>query len=423
MATIKLIIRQNKGSVNKDGSTLILLRYTHKGQTMYFSTGLSVDPKNWDKPNQRVKKSEKGFTSKNMLLTKFKQKFDDIVHKALYDDLEPAASFVRSQYELGKNPTEGKQGKRGKPVHHVSWEQFKNDFIEESRRTKKPSTIRSYNDFIHLLELYKKDRRIKELFWQSFTLDFYYDIMQYHIEERGAGNNTFGKIIKTLKTFLNAATERGYNKFLEFKTKRFKVLQEEVSHIYLNEQEIQRLLDLDLNQDPKLKEIRDLFVIACYTGVRFGDFKQLNEQNIRDGRLRIKTQKTGQYVVIPFHPIVKSIIERYDGKLPNAYCNMLVNRELKNIAKKAGMNKPIIRSRMHGVERVEQTFEKWELLSTHCARRSFATNLYKQGFPTISIMKITGHKSEKTFMRYIKVTEDEVANMLEEHWNAFQMTA
>ena len=66
--------------------------------------------------------------------------------------------------------------------------------------------------------------------------------------------------------------------------------------------------------------------------------------------------------------------------------------------------------------RKEESFLKWELLSTHCARRSFATNLFKQGFPAISIMKITGHKSEKTFMRYIKVTEDEIANMLEDHW-------
>ena len=72
---------------------------------------------------------------------------------------------------------------------------------------------------------------------------------------------------------------------------------------------------------------------------------------------------------------------------------------------------------MHGTQRVKTTYKKWQLLSTHCARRSFATNLYKQGFPTISIMKITGHKSEKSFMRYIKVTEEEVATMLENHWN------
>ncbi|MEO2063261.1 MAG: tyrosine-type recombinase/integrase [Christiangramia sp.] len=422
MATIKLIIRRNKGSVNQDGSTLILLRYTHKGQTKYFSTGLSVFPKDWDARNQRIKKSNRGFTTKNMVLTKFKQKFDDIVHKAIYDEIEPTGSFVRAEYEIEQNKAEGKQGKQGKSIHHLTWEHFKNDFVDESRRTKKPSTIRSYNDFIHLLDLFKKSRGIKELIWQSFTLDFYYDFMKFHIEERGASNNTFGKMIKTLKTFLNAATERGFNKCLDFRSKRFKVFQEEVSHIYLNEDEIQCLLDLKLENDTKLREIRDLFVIACYTGVRFGDFKQINEQNIRDGRLRIKTHKTGQYVVIPFHPIVKNIIANYAGKLPNSYCNMIVNRELKIIGKMAGFSKTIIKSRMHGVRRVEQTFEKWELLSTHCARRSFATNLYKQGFPTVSIMKITGHRSEKTFMRYIKVTEDEVANMLEEHWNSFQMT-
>src|SRR5690606_20944706 len=127
--------------------------------------------------------------------------------------------------------------------------------------------------------------------------------------------------------------------------------------------------------------------------------------------------KTGKYVVIPFHPIVKKIIDRYNGKLPKAYCNAVINGELKHIAKVAGFNNMIIQIRTHGTKRKEQIYEKWELVSTHCARRSFATNLFKQGFPAISIMKITGHKSEKTFMRYIKVTEDEVATMLEEHWN------
>lgn len=133
--------------------------------------------------------------------------------------------------------------------------------------------------------------------------------------------------------------------------------------------------------------------------------------------MRIKIQKTGQHVVIPFHPIVKSIIEKYDGKLPKAYNNSTINSELKHIAKQAEFNSTIIQVRTHGTKRKETIYEKWQLVSSHCARRSFATNLFKQGFPAISIMKITGHKSEKTFMRYIKVTEDEVATMLEQHWH------
>ena len=121
-------------------------------------------------------------------------------------------------------------------------------------------------------------------------------------------------------------------------------------------------------------------------------------------------------MVIPFHPFVKTLLDKYNGKLPTIYCNQTINSELKQIGKLAGLNAQIVKVRTFGIERREEVFEKWQLLSSHCARRSFATNLFKQGFPAISIMKITGHKSEKTFMKYIKVTESETADMLEKHW-------
>src|SRR5690606_10191303 len=155
--------------------------------------------------------------------------------------------------------------------------------------TKKAPTVRSYNDFLNVLELYKKCRGIRKLTWDSFNMDWYYDFMDYYIEERGANNNTFGKMIKTLKTFLNAAIEQGHNKNTAFKDKRFKVYQEEVTHIYLNEDEIQKLIDLNLSKDVRKQTVRDLFVIGCYTGLRFGDYKQINEKNISNNRLRVKT--------------------------------------------------------------------------------------------------------------------------------------
>ena len=53
--------------------------------------------------------------------------------------------------------------------------------------------------------------------------------------------------------------------------------------------------------------------------------------------------------------------------------------------------------------------DKCDLVKTHTARRSGATNIYLAGIPTIAIMKITGHKTEKEFMKYIKITEEQTA--------------
>ena len=413
MASFKYIIRKNKSAVNKDGTTIIFLRYTHRGKTAYFTTKKRIPVDAWNHQMQQVKRSYKGFSTLNIYLSKFRQKQEDIVNKAMFEGVDPTVDYVRTKYDSN---TEGKQEKE-LIKKSLSFEEFVEIFIEESKRTKKKPTIIGYGDLVRILKIYKKSRRIRALNWNSFTMDWYYDFMDFYIHERGANNNTFGKMVKTLKTFLNAATQQGYNTSLDFKDKRFKVYQEEVSHIYLNEEEIKRILDLDLSDNTKRQTVRDLFVIGCYTGLRFGDFKQINEKNIYDNRLRIKTQKTGKYVVIPFHPIVKQIISRYDGKIPKSYCNLIINKELKEIGKLAGFYESVIQVRTHGIERKETVYEKWQLISSHCARRSFATNLFKQGFPAINIMKITGHKSEKTFMRYIKITEDEVASMLEDHWN------
>jgi len=67
--------------------------------------------------------------------------------------------------------------------------------------------------------------------------------------------------------------------------------------------------------------------------------------------------------------------------------------------------------------KVTEAKKKHELVTTHTARRSFATNVFKSGYPAISLMKITGHRTEKAFLLYIKVTPEENANKLMEHWN------
>ena len=60
-------------------------------------------------------------------------------------------------------------------------------------------------------------------------------------------------------------------------------------------------------------------------------------------------------------------------------------------------------------------YKKYELVSTHTARRSGATNMYIAVIPTLAIMKITGHKTEKAFLKYIKISEEENAEMLAKH--------
>ena len=109
-------------------------------------------------------------------------------------------------------------------------------------------------------------------------------------------------------------------------------------------------------------------------------------------------------------------MEKYNGTLPPVISNQKFNDYLKDVAKAAELNGREHKSITKGGIRRTVTHEKWELVTTHTGRRSFATNLYKAGFPSLSIMQVTGHKTEAAFLKYIKVTPREHAQKLKEFW-------
>jgi integrase len=215
---------------------------------------------------------------------------------------------------------------------------------------------------------------------------------------------------------LNEATDKEYKVNKAFKSHRFKSITEESENIYLDNSDLQKLYDLDLEGNSRLETVRDLFLIGCWTGCRFGDIHKINPDNIQNGMIHLQQSKTGSKVVIPLHPVVKDILEKYEFKLPAVISNQKFNKYLKEVAKKAKLNEIFHKGITRGGIRRSTRLKKWRLVTTHAARRSFATNLYKSGFPSRSIMQITGHKTEASFLKYIKVTPEEHARMLELHW-------
>ena len=164
--------------------------------------------------------------------------------------------------------------------------------------------------------------------------------------------------------------------------------------------------------------MRDLFLVGCFTGLRFSDFSILKTDQIKDGYIEIKEQtKTGNPVVIPIHKVVQNIINKHDGNLPRAITNQKFNQYLKEV----GIKVPSLHNHFDttitkGGLKISKRLKKYELLTTHSARRSFATNEYLNGTPTITIMAITGHRTEKAFMRYIKLNPTDHAQLLKLHW-------
>ena len=229
--------------------------------------------------------------------------------------------------------------------------------------------------------------------------------------------NYIGKHIKNVKTVLRYAHQREWHVHKAFQSREFRVPQECNEDIYLNRNEIDMLLKVPSEAlTPSEQLSRDLFTIGCFSGCRVSEYQRLSKDDLieEDDTLmfEVRSNKTDTLLNIPVHPVVKEVLCRHHGAPPPLQSEVLINRNMKRIGSLAGLDRLERTSRTIGGRRQFNTQPKHELITSHTARRSFATNAYLQGMDAIDIMAITGHTKESTFLRYIKVTPRERAKRI-----------
>lgn len=383
--------------------------------SLYGVTELKILPQYWDNKAHRIKpRAEfKGMaelrTKLNDLKTYIEDRYDEDRAAGKIDrDKKKDKKWLAEEIDRYHHPE--KYATQG-PKNLL---EFIRAFIDKPPADVCYKQTREYERTLHYLEGFAREKN-RSVDFKDMDLDFYEDWILF-MQEKNLAKNTIGKKVQTLKIFLNYATEKEMPVNPQYKSRRFKTISEESESIYLNAMELDQLYKLDLSERPGLERVRDQFLIGCWTGCRFGDLPQVTRGNIKDNIIHITQGKTGNKVPIPVHPVVREILEKYEGVLPPTISNQKFNDALKDIAKMAKLNEPFHkRITKGGITRSTQ-YKKWEMVASHTARRSFATNLYKSGFPAISIMQITGHKTESSFLKYIKVTPEEHAKMLQEHW-------
>jgi integrase len=158
---------------------------------------------------------------------------------------------------------------------------------------------------------------------------------------------------------------------------------------------------------------RDMFVFACLTGIRFGDWS--HKFTVDNDMIKVSTQKTGEVVYIPLHPAARDILNRYKGMDIRMPTNQEANRNIKKLCQLGQINQDVTYMSSKGGGSKLITCPKWQLITTHTARRSFATNAFLSSVPVLSIMKITGHRTERSFMSYIRASSLENAIKLKSH--------
>ena len=396
-------------------------------------TPLYIEPKNWIKKKQRPNYNKYKGTKDEPEFDRINDNLDGIekaIRKAFQD--EPDKSKIDKEW---LNTIVDKYLYPQKYNESLTLFQFIEKFIKDAKTAPNPKTGRPvsykqrrlYEQTFDDLKKFAKKKKKKELSWQDINLDFYHDFVEYlntmkiynkkgELIQTGLATNTVGKRIQTIKVFLNSAYDKGYEVNRAFKSHRFKAISEESESIYLNEEELQKIFNYDFSNNPRLEKVRDLFIISAWTGLRFGDVTRLTPANIEEDFINITQSKTQDPVIIPLHWTVKFMLDKYNGNLPEPLSNQKFNDYLKELCEIVGITDPVHKSITKGGKKITKKYKKYELVTAHTGRRSFATNLYKQGFPALSIMRITGHKSEQSFLKYIKVTPREHAEKLKDFW-------
>jgi len=424
MAEVNFYLRDNKS----ESETGVLLYFSYNGNRLNVCTVDRIDPKYWDNVNQKARQTKSFATNAefNTRLGNVKNKVQDVYRKYLNDNdhQQPLPATIRSLIKA--ELLDKIEPLTNKSFTLITFAEYYVNQIETGKRLSKDgkrlsnSTLKIHKTHLAILKEYQLTKR-KPITFEDITLEFYLDFTDHLTTVRKYSINSIGKHIRTLKGILNEATETGKNTKLDFKSKRFVAPTQEIDNVYLNPNELAILQAYDLSRNPRLERVRDLFLIGCWTGLRFSDFSAIPAKNIKEKYIHIKTQKTGKEVVIPIHPTVRSIIKKYDGKtensLPLPISNQKMNDYLKEIGELAGLNEIIQRERTKAGKNTIINLPKFKHLTTHTARRSFATNSYNSNLPTLSIMAITGHKTETSFMKYIKVTPMEHASKLLAIWD------
>lgn len=425
---INLFLRAPNG--DKPTPIYLDVRYADNKLRLVYPTGEKIEPEFWDKENQRPVRRGK-YKNQPEFTTRLHNAVDsakEVLRRFLndHDQQPPPVEELRRLLNL--------EFKRevAQEVKPLNLFEFMDLYLKESvRRVNEKTgqvigklTLTGYKTTVNKLNEFKEaNRQYRNLNFEHITLEFYADFIEW-LTSFNYSKNNIGRHIKAVKLFMNEATSRGINTNLAFKSRRFKVLREETDAIYLNVEELNHLFHLDLTQNPRLERVRDSMIVGCWTGLRFQDFTQIRPQDFgedSDGTyIQIETRKTGETVVIPVHPMVESIRKRYEGKTPNslpkALSNQKMNEYLKDLGVLAELNEPVSLTRTEGGKRITRTKPKHELMSTHAARRSFATNQYLAGVPAYDIMRITGHRTERVFFNYIKMRPWEAANKIRKIW-------
>ena len=280
-----------------------------------------------------------------------------------------------------------------------------------------PKTVFQFHNLKRHLQKFEKHTKTR-IDFENINLGFYKSLLEYLTISLNSAPNTVGKLMTNLKVVLREAYEDGITKNDFYRNRAFISPNSVSDTVYLTLEEVNAIYELDLRYKPSYERVRDIFIIGCFTGLRYSDLVQITPNLIDGNMINLVQTKTNNRIIVPIRPIVAKILKKYNNELPKI-SNQKFNAYLYEICKMVDiLSKECEVKSIRGGKKYSETKPKYELISSHTARRTFATNEFKIGDLSVQdIMSITGHRTTKAFYKYIRETPNEVSLRVANIWS------
>lgn len=402
-----------KNKIDKSGLSPVYYSITVDGQRIRKQVkGVKCSLSQWKEDNQRIRPPRKGeaynyHIEYNKKIDELETDIKKLFRYILLNEITPSKEFISEKLDANLSTAR---------LSNEFWPSF-TEFIEKSKATKVERTIKSYVTISNFLKTFEKNTGYA-LYFDTINQTFFENLQEYTFIKKKYTNSYFACIIKILKTFMTWASDRGYHDNHEYK--KFKAKEDPIEVIFLTIEELMTLYQHEFTSK-KLEHVRDTYCFSCFTGLRFSDVKQLRSSNIQEDHIRLNVQKTKTIdQVIPLNNYSKALLDKYKDTIYEplpVISSQKFNEYIKKCCKEAEINTLVTITRYIGQRRVDKTVPKYELITSHTARKTFVTNSLILGMKEIVVRNITGHKKESSFRRYVKIAEDFKRQEMDSTWN------
>jgi integrase len=397
-----------------ENETLILFScyFKEENKKFVYSAGEKIVPKNWDFENRFVFTNGKNKSKFSESIKKQLNRYSDLFleTESLYKRInEPFTSkILKKAFDL-----EFKKVAGGKNIFFEAYDEF----MSEKKKGKEWSeaTIKRYDNIKNILKKFEIAKKFKFTF--SNINDFFHrEFTTYCMDDLKHINNTYSRNLGLFKTFMFWARKKNYtynDAFLEFK----KVDRVITNQIALTIEDLNKLMQHQF-ESSKLERVRDVFVFACVTGMRFGELSLITKTNVTDNFIILKEDKdeTKEAREIPLTSLSRYILLKYDYELP-LIANQKQNQYIKDVFQELEYNHKVQKVTTKGKENIKEDMFFYDRISTHTARRTFITMMKRQGKSDKLIASITGHTDMKTLNQYYQISEPEKKEAMDEVFN------